>query len=39
MRTASEYGDKHIEKDWYNYEEESVEPLPPLERNVGLKVK
>ena len=32
------YGDQHAETDWYDYEEEVVEPVPPLERNVGLKV-
>ena len=37
--TGGGYGDHHQEADWYNYDDEVIEPVPPLERNVGLKVK
>ena len=41
MRTTSNYGDKHLEheRNWYDYEEETVEPVPPKERSFGLKIK
>ncbi len=41
MRTTTNYGDKHLEQvhNWYDYEEESVEPVPIKERMLGLKIK
>lgn len=37
--TAFAYGDHHPEIDWYDYEDEIVEPQPPLERYIGIKIK
>ena len=36
--SAFKYGDHHLEKDWYDYEEEVEEPKPPFERYLGIKV-
>ena len=33
------YGDHHAESSWYDYDAEVIEPVPPTERNVGLKTK
>mmetsp|Transcript_5071 Transcript_5071/g.6212 ORF Transcript_5071/g.6212 Transcript_5071/m.6212 type:complete len:84 (+) Transcript_5071:57-308(+) len=33
------YYDHHKEANWYDYEEESVEPKPISERMIGLKIK
>ena len=41
MRTTANFGDKHLEhvKKWYDYDEETVEPVPVKERMFGLKIK
>ena len=36
MFSKWDYGDHHIEKDWYDYEDESMEPKPPKECMLGL---